>query len=379
MSSAAQEEQSATPGQQQKRLSLDRPSAKSHVLLIGNFLSGQGVYGVCEGLAERLRQAGHVVLHSSSKPNAAGRIVDMLSTAWRERRSYEVAHVDVFSGRAFLQAEAVCATLRLANKPYVLTLHGGNLPVFARQWPRRVRNLLHSAAAVTVPSRYLLEQMRPYHDDLHLLPNPVDLNAYFFKLRSVARPRLVWLRAFHELYNPSLAVRVIASLVTEFPGIQLTMIGPDKGDGSLSRTQRTARELGLGDRVTLSGPIPKAEVPAFLNEGDIFLNTTSVDNVPISVLEAMASGLCVVSTNAGGIPYLLEHERNALLVSPDDANEMGAAVRRILKDHDLAARLSAAARKKAEQHDWSIILPGWETLLAMNGADLDFKRKQKTK
>lgn len=363
MSPAAQEEQSATPEQQQRSLHVDQPSAKNSILLIGNFLSAQGVYGVCEGLAERLTEAGHIVLHSSRKPNAAGRIVDMLSTVWRERRNYDVAQVDVFSGRAFLQAEAVCATLRLANKPYVLTLHGGNLPVFARQWPRRVRNLLHSAVAVTVPSRYLLEQMRAYHDRLHLLPNPLEVNAYSFKLRTVARPHLIWLRAFHELYNPSLAPRVLAALAKEFPEVRLTMIGPDKGDGSLPRTKGLARELAVSDRVLFTGAVPKRGVAAQLNKGDIFLNTTSVDNVPISVLEAMASGLCVVSTNAGGIPYLLEHERDALLVSPNDANEMAAAVRRILTDPKLAARLSAAARKKAEQHDWSNILPQWESLL----------------
>ena len=375
MSSVAQEEQSRTTSQQKRPLRVEQPTVRICVLVIGNFLSAQGTYGVCEALAERLTEAGHVVLRSSSKSHAAGRVVDMLRTAWRERRSYDVAQVDVFSGRAFLQAEAVCATLRLVNKPYVLTLHGGNLPVFARQWPRRVRNLLHSAAAVTVPSRYLLEQMRQYYDDLRLLPNPLDLGAYFFKLRSVARPRLIWLRAFHELYNPWLALRVVASLVTDFPDIQLTMIGPDKGDGTLQHAQRVARELGLDDRVTLSGPIPKAEVAASLNEGDVFLNTTSVDNVPISVLEAMASGLCIVSTNAGGIPYLLEHERDALLVPPNGMEKMAAAVRRILTDPSVAARLSEAARKKAEQYDWSSILPEWESLLASESRPDQLKQK----
>src|SRR5207244_1457312 len=154
MSSVAQEEQSRTTSQQKRPLRVEQPTGRICVLVIGNFLSAQGTYGVCEALAERLTEAGHMVLRSSSKSHAAGRVVDMLRTVWRERRSYDVAQVDVFSGRAFLQAEAVCATLRLVNKPYVLTLHGGNLPVFARQWPRRVRNLLHSAAAVTVPSRY---------------------------------------------------------------------------------------------------------------------------------------------------------------------------------------------------------------------------------
>lgn len=363
MTSVAQEEESGIANQERRPSLLKQPTAGVSILLIGNFLSRQGMYGVCEGLADRLAEAGHMVLRSSTKPNRAGRIVDMLGTAWRQRRSYDVAQVDVFSGRAFVQAEAVCAILRLANKPYILTLHGGNLPNFANRWPRRVRSLLNTAGAVTVPSRYLLEQMRPYHDELQLLPNPIDVDNYLFSLRSVARPRLVWLRAFHELYNPALAPQVVASLVSDFPDVQLTMIGPDKGDGCLLRTQRVASELGLSDRVVLKGQIPKAEVAGSLNEGDVFLNTTSVDNVPISVLEAMASGLCIVSTNAGGIPYLLEDERDALLVSPNNVAEMAGAVRRILTEPALAARLSGAARRKVEGYDWSRILPQWESLL----------------
>ncbi|MDQ2921292.1 MAG: glycosyltransferase family 4 protein, partial [Acidobacteriota bacterium] len=153
----------------------------------------------------------------------------------------------------------------------------------------------------------------------------------------------------------------------------------DKGDGSLSRTEGVSRELAVTDRVVFTGAVPKVGVATQLNQGDIFLNTTSVDNVPISVLEAMASGLCVISTNAGGIPYMLEHERDALLVSPNDANEMAAAVRRILTDPNLAARLSTAGRKKAEQHDWSNILPAWESLLAMNVSDGDVMRNQRSK
>lgn len=80
-------------------------------------------------------------------------------------------------------------------------------------------------------------------------------------------------------------------------------------------------------------------------------------------MEAMACGLCVVSTNVGGIPYLLEHETDALLVPPNDPEAMAAAVRRILTEPGLAKRLSRNARAKAKQFDWDAILPQWEELL----------------
>jgi glycosyltransferase involved in cell wall biosynthesis len=104
-------------------------------------------------------------------------------------------------------------------------------------------------------------------------------------------------------------------------------------------------------------------VPEVLNRADIFLNTTNVDNNPVSVAEAMACGLCIVSTDVGGMTYLLDHETNALLVRPDDPEAMADAVQRILSDSDLAARLSSNARRKAEGFDWEAVLPRWRNLL----------------
>ena len=116
------------------------------------------------------------------------------------------------------------------------------------------------------------------------------------------------------------------------------------------------------DRITFPGPVPKDTIPQWLNRGDIFLNTTHVDNMPVSVLEAMACGLCVVSTNVGGIPYLLEGGRDALLVPADDEAAMATAVRRLVTEDGLAEQLSENARKKVEPFDWSNILPKWEKI-----------------
>ena len=338
---------------------------KGRVLVVGNFLSATlGARGVCEEFSERLLAGRWTTITTSHKPGRMMRLLDMLGTVWRRRHEYSVAHVDVFSGSAFLWAEAVGRALHQINKPYILTLRGGNLPDFARRHSARVRHLFSAAAAVTAPSRYLLEEMKPYRDDLILLPNPLDLSAYVFKERAQPEPRLVWLRAFHETYNPSLAPKVMASLTTDFPDICLVMVGRDKGDGSLQRMRQVAGALGVMHRITLPGGVQKEKVSEWMNEGDIFLNTTNFDNTPVSVLEAMACGLCVVSTNVGGIPYLLEHEEDALLVPPDNAQAMGEAVRRLLCEPALAKKISRNARRKAERFDWSLALPQWEELLA---------------
>src|ERR1051325_257151 len=116
------------------------------ILLVGNFLSSSvGTRGVCEELSGRLTAAGWSVITTSSLRSRVARLSDMLATTWTRRNEYDVAHVDVYSGAAFFWAEAVAFTLRRARKPYMLTLHGGGLPWFARDWEGRTRRLLESA------------------------------------------------------------------------------------------------------------------------------------------------------------------------------------------------------------------------------------------
>lgn len=339
-------------------------SGRSILLVSNTFSAARGNYGsVARDLADRLAQGKWTVFKASEQPNRWMRLADMVWTTWAKRQAYSVAQVDVFSEPSFMWAEVVCWVLRRLRKPYVLTLHGGNLPAFAQRHPQRVRRLLGSAGKVTAPSRYLRERMGDYRPDIVLLPNPLELSNYTFSKRVNPQPQVVWLRAFNSGYNPGLAARVVALLRSDFPDVRLLMIGRDKGDGSFQTFQQTVESLGIGSHVDCPGGVAKTDVSSWLNKGDIFLNTTNIDNTPVSVMEAMACGLCVVSTNVGGIPYLLDHERDALLVPPNDPEAMAAAVRRILIEPGLAEHLSRNARKKAEQFDWGTILPQWEELL----------------
>jgi len=271
--------------------------------------------------------------------------------------------VDVFSGTAFIWAEAVCAVLRRAARPYILTLHGGNLPHFASRFPRRVRWLLHSAAAVTAPSHYLRRSLETVKHNIELLPNAVDVAQYHFRFREKLRPRLMWMRAFHEVYNPLVAIRALALLVKDYPDMQLRMAGPDKGDGSLQSARALAIALGVGPNIYFDGPVPKREVPRWLAQGDIFLNTPRIDNTPVTVLEVMACGLCAISTDVGGIRDLVDDRTTALLTASDDAAGIASAVRELLSDPSLAGRLSSRGRRKVENLDWPVVLDEWESLL----------------
>jgi glycosyltransferase involved in cell wall biosynthesis len=333
------------------------------VLMVGNFLNQSvNTRTASEELADHLSACGFQVLTTSSRVNKAARLADMAWTAWKLRHEYSLAQIAVFSGPAFFWAETTAALLRRLGKPYILTLHGGNLPDFARGSSTRVRNLLGSAELVTAPSRYLQEELRRYRSDIVLVPNAIDLEYYPYSVRFSARPKLVWLRAFHKIYNPSLAVRVVEILARRFEDLELVMVGREK-DGSLAAAKELVRQKGLERHVTFTGGISKRDVPGLLSAADIFINTSSTDNAPVSVIEAMACGLCVVSTDAGGMPYLLSNGQDGLVVPVDDPAAMAAAVERILTTPALAQRLSMGARQTVEPFGYHEVVGRWAHLL----------------
>ena len=134
------------------------------------------------------------------------------------------------------------------------------------------------------------------------IPNVIEIENYPFLERKKAKPNLLWVRSFAKIYNPMMAVDVFVSLKRKYPEATLCMVGPEK-DGSLSIAKQKAAALELD--IQFTGKLTKEE---WINESkqyDIFVNTTHFDNMPVSVVEAMSLGLAVVSTNVGGIPFLL--------------------------------------------------------------------------
>lgn len=332
--------------------------------MIGNYLaSPRHNRNVWQALAERLPSVGWEVIITSSREIQVLRLMDMLWTVFKQRENYDLAQIDVFSGKAFVFAESCATLLRFLGKKYVLTLHGGGLPEFSSRHPKRVASLLMSANKVVTPSHFLQEALKNISSDIAYIPNAIEISDSLYRQRSSLSPRLIWVRAFHHIYNPALAIRVLNLVIKEFPDAFLTMVGPDKGDGSLSQVQALVEHLRLSDHVKIIQGVSNEAIPGLLDTSDIFLNTTNYDTAPRSLLEAMGNGLCVVSTNVGGLPWLILDRIDGLLVPPQDEMAMAAAVIFLLKTPELAAHISLNARHKAEDHDWAEILPQWGELL----------------
>jgi glycosyltransferase involved in cell wall biosynthesis len=200
------------------------------------------------------------------------------------------------------------------------------------------------------------------YDKIQIIENSIEIGKYHFRIRTECRPRLLWVRSFHEVYNPIMAVNVLGRLVRVFPEAKLCMVGPDK-DGSLDACRSYAEAQGLISKIEFAGRMSKDEWLTISNAYDIFLNTTNVDNTPVSVIEAMALGLPVISTKVGGVEYLIDHGDTGLLVAVGDEESMFESILRLMIEPGLASHLSMNARKSVEAFDWKEVRHKWFALL----------------
>jgi glycosyltransferase involved in cell wall biosynthesis len=313
-----------------------------------------------EHLAPRLQEMGFACTLTSRKINRYLRMADILGTLYHQRDQVDIVCLQVYSGLGFLVSDVASWLSRRLGKPVVMVLHGGDLPEFLvrnRAWGKRV---LSRAQSLVVPSQYLSRLAADLGFRSMIIPNAIDLAKYPYRLRSTASSNLLWMRTFHEIYNPMLAVDVIKVLLQSYPHASLTMAGQEKG--MLGQVKQRVEDLGVQNAVRFVGFLDDPGKWGEFTAHDIFLNTNHVDNMPISVIEAAVCGLPIVATRVGGLPYLLTDEVDGLLTADDNAQEMAAAIRRILEEPGLAAKLSYNARKLGEQYDWDVTLLQWAAL-----------------
>lgn len=240
-------------------------------------------------------------------------------------------------------------------------LRGGDLPGRLAKNPGLCNMVFNHAYKNSAPSGYLFEHFQKKGiQNMVYIPNTLDIQNYTFKKREIGQPRLLWVRAFAAIYNPFMAVEVFREIKKQFPEASLCMVGPEK-DGMLEKTRELALQYQLD--VKFTGKLAKADWIHLSENYDIFINTTHFDNMPVSVMEAMALGLPVVSTNVGGIPFLLEDEKTALLVEDKDTKAMIEAIKKIIENKNLTEDLAQNAREKAESFDWQQVKLLWNKIL----------------
>ncbi len=333
-----------------------------NILYIGNKLEKHGLAPTtADTLPQLLRLEDFNIKAVSSVKNKTGRLVHMIMEIFMRRKKTDLVLIDTYSTTNFWYAVICGYCCSILKVSYIFILHGGKLDRRFKKSSSAIMNIFRKAEKNIAPSEYLVEKLDPYLENIQIIPNWIALQSYNFRHRKDIEPRLVWVRAFDEVYNPVLALDVLEQLLKRYPDAELLMVGPEK-DGSLMKCKDIARKKNLP--VTFTGKLSKEEWTSKAEEYDIFINTTLVDNTPVSVIEAMALGLPVVSTKVGGIPYLIESGKNGIVVEPDNAVAMADAVFNLLNDEELSGSISSKARESAEKYDWEQVKPLWLELLS---------------
>jgi glycosyltransferase involved in cell wall biosynthesis len=192
------------------------------------------------------------------------------------------------------------------------------------------------------------------------IPNTIEIKNYPFKKRIHKTIDLLWVRSFSEIYNPNLAIDVLFGLEQKGVEVSLCMVGPEN-DGALVKAKAYAKRLEV--ELTFTGKLTKQAWIKLSQDYNVFINTTNFDNMPVSVIEAMALGLPVVSTNVGGIPFLIENEKDGILVNPNIPELFVNAIKKLQSNPMEAENIALNARNKVEQFDWDEVKKLWFSVL----------------
>ena len=336
---------------------------RTTIVYIGNFLSSNKQNPAPNVILTEALKETYNVFFASAKLNVVIRFFDMVRCVLRHRSSKSIVIIDVFSSLAFYFAVSISLLCRLINQRYVLVLHGGDLPNRYKTSRKLCTTIFSNALKVVSPSMYLKENTEcVFPVSVMVISNPLNVRLYKPIQRTYAAPSLVWLRSFHAIYNPQMAIHVLNHIRKDFPDASLLMIGPDK-DGTMAACKLLVESYHLEKFVEFTGFLEKPEMIRRASECNIFINTTNFDNAPVTLLEALALGIPVISTNVGGIPYLVKNGQDAILVDPNDIDAMVNGITQVMHDTMLRNQLIKGGLENILKRDIQQVVKQWEIVL----------------
>ncbi len=333
-----------------------------------------GMANQTQQLSELLAAAGAKVtlvqVNAPYRPSWAGnlpglrslfRLVPYLMALWRAAGSNDIFHVMANSGWAWHLFAAPAVWIGYFRQvPVVVNYRGGEAKEFLLRSERLVRFTMRRASALIVPSAFLKDVFTEFGMAAAIVPNVIDLSRFHSKVHGRSEsPHLIVARNLERLYDNATAIRAFRVVRDAFPGARLTVAGSGPEEQSL---KQFAVEQGLGESVHFTGRLDRDAMASLYRSADLLLNPSLADNMPNCLLEAWSSGVLIVSTNVGGIPFLAQDGINASLVPPSDPMAMAQASIRLLKDEVESSRRVQMGLQEVHRYSWSQVRPVLESV-----------------
>ena len=321
------------------------------VLLICNYKPGVGgISGQVELLQKYLRSEGNTADIFSTKASVLRRLLLPLRLL-HVAREYDVLHIHCCSGWGFLPAVVGVTVGRWLKKRLVLTYHGGGGEKFFDEHPRLIHHYLTRTDTNIVLSGFLAKIFDKHQIPYTIIPNIIELDDKQYRLRETLNPNFICTRAHEELYNIPCILRAFQKALTELPEATLTLVG---GGSQHEALAEMAKEMGLAN-VTFTDRVDNTEIYTYLNQADIFLSAPTVDNMPVSVLEAMNAGLLVISSRVGGVPYMIKNGANGLLFDSNDSDKLAELMLWSAENQTIAKAIIQQGHIEVKKYRWESI------------------------
>lgn len=282
------------------------------------------------------------------------RLLPYLAKLWRTAGQVQLFHVMANSGWAWhLFAAPAIWIGRWRGIPVLVNYRGGEAEAFMARSAALVLPSLRKANVLAVPSGFLQAVFGKFGIAAEIVPNIVDLTRFRpSEASGDAAACIVVARNLEPIYDNATALRAFALVHQRFPSASLLIAGSGPERQAL---EELSRQLGIAEGVEFTGRLDRDGMAGLYRRATVALNPSLVDNMPNSVLEALASGVPVVSTAVGGVPFIVQDGVTALLVPPADPEAMARAILRLLEDPRLAGDLRQAGLSEVRQYAWPAV------------------------
>jgi len=270
--------------------------------------------------------------------------------------SVDVVHVFSASYWSFLLAPVPAMLVgRAAEKRVVLHYHSGEADDHLTHWGALVHPGLRLAHEIVVPSEYLRGVFAQHGYEATVVENVVDLDRFAYRDRRPLRPRVLSTRNLETYYRVDLVIEAFARFREAVPGATLTIAG----HGSQEPALRSLAAQAAGDAIQFVGKIEPDAMPRLYADHDVYVNASEVDNQPVSILEAMAAGLPIVTTAAGDIPFMVRDRETALVVPTGDAAALADALCAVWRDPQRSLERARRASRDVARYTWPAVRDRW--------------------
>ncbi len=322
------------------------------ICIVAPFISSiGGMTTIAEMQSDNLIKEGATVFRVKTKTKTPFKITAFIKLLMGTHH-FDIIHAHCSSYWGFLPVIMAVVTGKIYGKRVVITYHSGNAEVFLNRFGFIAKPFLRLVDTIIVPSGFLKNIFEKFGFKTEIIPNIIELNKFEYIERQNIKPKLIATRYLKKIYNIECAIHAFEIVNRHYPDAELKIVGD--GD-QREHLENLVEELKLTN-VKFIGSIKNEDMWEMYRSSDIFINPTTVDNFPVSVVEAFACGLPVISTNVGGVPYLLQDLYNGLLVDSGDYEAIAKKILYLIENQSEALKFSRNARNMVEKNcTWDAI------------------------